>query len=258
MMKAATLLLTAALATNAMALYVNGYDSSKNERFLPGSFPTAPVKNLQSIASSYDLSSIGWVSANPAQTVTLISPIHFACATHWMPTVGTQITFHTTAGTLVNYKVTGYATFTKSDLAIGKLAPVSDVAVTAVSSKNAALLASNLMPQPAALPAARSKTAKPVLVVGQKMRLGSNTFEYRSGYLGSMDCDWEITGETVGEMYDSGSPSFGIVNGRVVLFGTASTVQGAITNYAAVLPMIADIKAVVAKDGFSICEVLVK
>src|SRR5262245_25036627 len=67
---------------------------ARYDRFASG-YPAAPVPNTSAsfIGSPYDLSGIGWETANPTFSVALVSPRHFIGAAHVGYAAGSQLSF---------------------------------------------------------------------------------------------------------------------------------------------------------------------
>jgi hypothetical protein len=84
-------------AVPAHAILINGEGPDNvtgiYDRFMLGTYPGAPVANPTFIGAGLDLSGIGWVSANPRQSITLVSSQYFVGATHLMPGAGTMLQF---------------------------------------------------------------------------------------------------------------------------------------------------------------------
>jgi len=111
------------VAAPASALeFENGgsFEASRQERFLSGSFPAAPVSNPDFFLASYEpeLTGVGWQSSAPVKKATLISPLHFLNADHYK--IGGSVTFVDQNGALhsipvvANVRVIG-------DIAVGTL-----------------------------------------------------------------------------------------------------------------------------------------
>ena len=115
----------ALVCRSSFALVIDGYSSTRHDRFSSG-YPGAPVVNPDFLAASYDLSGIGWSSNASNKSVAMISPQHFVAAAHYKPTG--SLRFLNRDGELKDYSLTGvtYSSTTfgpyTSDLVLGTLA----------------------------------------------------------------------------------------------------------------------------------------
>ena len=75
-----TLIILSASLLNTEALVIRGYSSGTHNRFL--NFPGSASHNPNFIHAAYDLSGVGWDTADTRSQYTMVSPIHFVGANH--------------------------------------------------------------------------------------------------------------------------------------------------------------------------------
>ena len=92
------------LLGSASALQLRVFTPSKHERFT--GFPAAPVRNPVFIHAALDLSGVGWSAEDPQKQFTLISPLHFAGANHFRPSLHSMLNFLSQDGTMMSRQVT--------------------------------------------------------------------------------------------------------------------------------------------------------
>lgn len=215
--------------TMARALTIVGYDSSTNDRFSSG-YPGNPVANgsVSFLGAGYDLSGVGWNSADSTQSFAMISDQYFVYSNHYSP--GSTLDFYSpTLGTVVSYGVsatTYHFTYNgqTSDFAVGMLTsalnPADGIASYAVLG----------------LPTVQNYTGLQVLMYGHggsSPRLGANVVDAYGTYDFNDDTiadNYGIgysyhsnqPGDSMFENGDSSSPTFAVVNGKLVLIGTHS------------------------------------
>ncbi|HVU23832.1 MAG TPA: trypsin-like serine protease [Opitutus sp.] len=226
---AATIALLA-LANPARALTVYGYDSATDERFTSG-FPSSPVENPSFFLSGYDLSGIGWEDTGHFG-VTLISSQYALTAAHVAPAPGSTLDFVNADGALKQYTVDTSYVLThpnsqNTDLVLVRL--TQPIAASDHVTSYPTLL----------LPTIGSYIGAPVAAFGAGQRAGTNIISdagaadllpFGSGngtaddYLFVTDYD-AVTGDTQAQSGDSGSPTFTVVNGSLVLLGTHSAIS---------------------------------
>jgi hypothetical protein len=217
----------------ASALDVFNYSGPTNDRF-SGGYPSAPVANTSSsfIGADYNWSGVGWSAGNSSQSVALITPQNFVAASHFEPAVGTMLRFFGSDGALHSYEVSGYSSISfnggTDDLAIGTLT--------------------------AAISAADHVTYYPVLVLpflsdylnrnllvygfngngGTSTVVGTNTYDdfgainLNGGTLNDAVFQTtfdSVTGETQGQIGDSGGPTFTVFNGSLTVVGVHSAIS---------------------------------
>lgn len=253
-----------ALAPAGLGLDIVGYSNTLNDRFTPGTFPSAPTQNPSFWQAAYDFSGVGWASNNAQQSVVMISPLHFIGANHYRPTG--DLSFMNQDGVVKTYAISngGYTMLTglnsqRSDLVLGRLAaPIPD----ADNILNYAILD---------LPAFGSYVDLPLEVYGWYSRVGTNTidgfyyadFYDSSGYIDNdgdgtndnivMAFDQDAaTGEARGVGGDSGSPSFVPWYGSLSVVGIHSAADSTSTYDAFVPVYIDDLQSLLAADGYSL------
>lgn len=219
------------MTTNGLrAGIIDGYSAARNDRFATGTFPigTPPTPNGTFYESVYDFSGVGWVpGAGPGtKQVTMISPIHFVSAQHFLPGLGTTIAFRAKDGSYQTRTVS-MQTQLVGDVAIGELSSPLPQGMTGIASypigsgPNAAFL------------------GKEILMFEQQGRVGRNI----AGFFDAQDIGTGLTnwissdydtnanfdgfginpGPNSDEMVvtggDSGSPTFLVHGGGISLLG---------------------------------------
>ncbi len=112
--------------TGAGAVQIRGYDAARHDRFT--GFPAAPVENAGFLHVAARFRGVGWWAGGVNRQLALVSPRHFVCATHYMPTVGSKVRFAGAGGGVVEGTVAEVAGVPgdggggASDLALGRLA----------------------------------------------------------------------------------------------------------------------------------------
>ena len=219
-------------APSAWALAVQGYDASVNERFVSG-FSSGPIVTNNSpefILSGYDLSGVGWQTADDRFSVTLISDRHALTAAHIAPPVGTSVSFLGQDGVVRSYTVSAVTVLTfngrSSDAAFVEFAtPVDSTQITSYFGLG--------------LATAADYEDLPVTLYGSKGRAGLNTIEGVGTFdllpmpsgdgnvdsvIGYTDYD-SVAGEAQGQDGDSGSPTFArMSNGDLAFVGLHSAI----------------------------------
>ena len=238
--------LAAALCTNfaglpARAIIINGEgppgDTGIYDRFIAGTYATAPVVNPTFIGSSFDLSGIGWLASNPSLSITLVSSQYFVLASHYNPGIGVSMKFFGTDGMLHSATVDTYHVLTytgsggaaASDLTLGRFTTALPSAVT---------------PMPIFYPGATSVSTPSSFAqydgvslfnYGHMARMGTNGLDGFSEYsftpggsatnIGVIYTQGAGAGETLLEGGDSGSPTLAFKDGVYGLIGTHSGVD---------------------------------
>ena len=114
------------VAAGAGAVQIRGYDAARHDRFT--GFPAAPVENAGFLHVAARFRGVGWWANGVNRQFALVSPRHFVCATHYMPTVGSKVRFAGAGGVVVEGTVAEVAGVAgdggggASDLALGRLA----------------------------------------------------------------------------------------------------------------------------------------
>ncbi len=231
-------------AFQAEALIVNGYDPAVHDRFLPGTYSSAPVLNSNFFAAEYDWSGVGWHTGYQGKSVAMISPQHFVAADHYRVPVGDTVTFYNQLSELKVYTVEGYSTFDYDDYGITH---IPDLALGRLSE---VISASDKISHYKVLDADDYSTDwydidwykdKEIYTYGAMARAGTNSIDYFAsvntrGFANPDNAtlcavyDTHATGDYYGEAGcqggDSGSPSFIPYNGELTLMGTHFAING--------------------------------
>jgi hypothetical protein len=239
-------LVGALIMGNAQAVTIIGYTGAANDRFSSG-YATAPVPNTSGsfIGAGLDFSGVGWNPALTTQSFTMISDEYFVFASHYPPS--SSISFFSPtlyaahpgdpASAVVTYSVSGVThrlnspiTGLPSDFSVGKLS-------TAISAAHGIGAYSIL-----GYPTLGDYVGLPLLVYGHggfgtsnSPRIGTNMLDgfihydlngdtFDETYAYGFSASASPTGEARLEGGDSGSPSFTVINGELVLLGTHSAV----------------------------------
>lgn len=259
----AALSLALAALPGAHALVVFDYSPSAHERFQPGSFPSAPVENPNFFLNNYDLSGVGWKTADTSFAVTLVSPQNFLAARHAAPAVGSSVSFLGQDGVLRTYTVGSITTLdfspgVASDLVVGTLSAPVD---TQISFYSSLYLGSDFS----------DYVGLPLGVYGAGGRMGLNSITgfvaadfipqdgVTDNIFAAMHYD-ALTGgtpgaaaATQGQSGDSSSPSFTFVGGNLALLGVHSAIGGNPPDrtYDTFVPMyLNEIDAVLQESGY--------
>ncbi len=214
------------------ALAVQGYDASVNERFVSG-FSSGPIVTNSGpdfILSGYDLSGVGWQTADDRFSLTLISDRHALTAAHVAPSVGASVSFLGQDGIVRTYTVSAVTVLTfsgrASDAAFVELStPVDSTQIKSYFGLG--------------LATAGDYANLPVTLYGSKGRVGLNTIEGVGTFdllplpsgdgnvdsvIGYTDYD-PVAGESQGQEGDSGSPTFArMSNGDLAFVGLHSAI----------------------------------
>lgn len=188
------------------------FERARHERFLPDSFPAAPVPNPDFFLAGHELelTGVGWQTDAPRKKAALISPLHFLNASHYK--LGGSITFLGRDGALHTRTIVRNVKVYQ-DVAIGTLAePLPDEVY--------------FFP---VVPVVGAETlGREVLYVGRApggnaFAAGRTAVAYSSGSGSSLDSrgvDPQWTQDRVrGVSGDSGSPSFVDEGGFLGLLG---------------------------------------
>lgn len=225
----------------ARAIIINGEGppgvTGIYDRFIAGTYATAPVVNPTFIGSSFDLSGIGWLSTAPSLSITLVSSQYFVLASHFNPGIGVSMRFFGTDGLLHSATVDTYHVLTytgsggaaASDLTLGRFTTA---------------LPSTVTPMPIFYPGATSVSTPSSFAqydgvslfnYGHMARMGTNNLDGFSEYsftpggsatnIGVIYTQGAGAGETLLESGDSGSPTLGFKDGVYGLIGTHSGVD---------------------------------
>lgn len=240
------------LCQHASALIVQNYEPAVNDRFASG-YPNAPVPNdsARFVGKGLDWSGVGWLARDPKRSVTLISPRHFIYPRHWAPEVGEKIVFQNRDGKLL--------TFTIAKLLAVELGKEngetkqSDAGVGVLAETVAAADHITHYRVPAFGAGMSAFLGKKFLLYGHLARIGTNEIIEGMMLRGVMsEFDYNTSGLTRGmakvEVGDSGSPSFLVENGELLVIG--SHWKGGID---CMLPgLIPEITRLLAADGVTL------
>lgn len=219
------------LTTAAHAVTIVGYDAALHDRFASG-YPTTPVVNSSAgyVGAGYDFSGIGWSTTETQKSITMINDQYFVYSGHYP--IGSTVSFLGSDSQVYTYTVdtsysfapTGELSDALGDLRIGRL--TTSVSPTIASY---AIFDSSDYDDFSGLP---------LLVYGHgsggSPRIGTNISEglvdvevetgvFKKGLVWDQD---PALGEALLESGDSGSPTFAIYNGQLVLLGTHYGVGG--------------------------------
>lgn len=197
------------------------YDSARHSRFVLGTFPEQPIPNDAFFLAQYEdqLRGIGWQTSFPTRKVALITPQHFLTATHYKA-IG-SITFLDASGSTQTFAVSNITSIYK-DISIGTLeTPIPDEL--------------GIRPFPVASVNGDGPKGREVFYVGNAPSGNLRTIAIgRTGFykiidhpasdglavLRSDEVPSEYSQDRVyGVTGDSGSPSFFLENGELLLLG---------------------------------------
>ena len=71
------------LASRGLSLDIVRYDGETDDRFMPGTYPSAPQQNPYFRFGGMDWSGVGWNVEDPRKSVAMVSPKHFVAAGHF-------------------------------------------------------------------------------------------------------------------------------------------------------------------------------
>lgn len=259
-------------ALTSQALVINGYNAAQFNRFTTDSFPDTPVENsglLSGIVTdvNLDFSGVGWSTSDLRRGITMITDQHFIAANHFRPSG--QVDFLNQNGVLKSYTIdgSGYQTLITSpgqtaDLVIGKLT------TSILGTDNI-----TFYPVPDSTLVTDDYIDRGVIVYGRGATSGDRS--PRVGYnhidqlalvndsgtdetLVAVTTQGSVTGETQGEVGDSGSPSFVVFDGQLTAVGThfaIGTVGDDPATFDSFLPAyFSQINAIVTGDGESLTQ----
>ncbi len=263
-------MLSLAIAEWAPALQIRSFSDSKHERFT--GFPSAPVRNPGFIHASLNLTGVGWSAEDPQKQFTLISPLHFAGANHFQPSLNSMVNFLAQDGTVVSRQVTALTAVLNdqgqaSDVLIGTLgAPVlssSGVAFlpylnldaeAAYVGQSLIVLGRNARGGRGTIAAVADFGGDPVTSASGINRTRTYSLNYQTAFGGADD--------SYAEVGDSGSPGLVAVAGQAAIVGTHTavlTALGTITTIDSLLPAyVARINNHLSVDGYHLTQVTPK
>lgn len=196
--------------------YGGKYNPARHSRFMLGTFPEQPVLNDVFFLSEYadQLRGIGWQTGHPVKKVALITPQHFLTATHYKATG--SITFLDSSGNTQTFAVSNI-TKIHEDISIGTL----EVPVPADL---------GIRPFPVSSVKGNGPVGREVFYVGnapsgniRTIVIGRTGFHDSRNGIAELDSS-RVSSEFIkdrvyGSTGDSGSPSFFIENGELILLG---------------------------------------
>lgn len=259
-------MLSLAFAGWAPALQIRVFSESKHERFT--GFPSAPVRNPAFIHAALDLSGVGWSVEDPHKQFTLISPLHFAGANHYRPSLNSVVSFVAQDGTVVSRQVAALTAMLNeqgqaTDVLIGTLnAPVLPSSGVAFLPYLNMDLETGYVGQPLIVLGRHARGGRGTIAAVADFggdpatsgiginRTRSYTFDYRT-LIGGAD-------DSYGEVGDSGSPALVAVGSRAALVGTHTavlTAPGTISTIDSLLPAYAPgINTHLSADGYHLTQ----
>ena len=210
------LLLWAGAAQGLGFEYGGKYNAGRHSLFMLGTFPQQPVLNDDFFLSQYSdqLRGIGWQTDHPVKKVALITPQHFLTATHLRAI--NSITFLDASGNMQTFAISNI-TKIHLDISIGTL----EVPVPADL---------GIRPFPVAYVKGNGPIGREVFYVGNAPSGNLRTIAIgRTGFHDSRNGMAELDSSRVSSEYsqdrvygvtgDSGSPSFFLENGELILLG---------------------------------------
>ncbi len=250
------------LASRGLSLDIVRYDGETDDRFMPGTYPSAPQHNPYFRFGGMDWSGVGWNIEDPRKSVAMVSPKHFVAAGHFA--VSGHLAFMAPDGRQVIREVSGTVhvlidpmSGLVSDLYLGELVePIGpEWGIAAYPILNLATPDSYL--------------GQSLLVYGGRpaseggadgVSIGVNTFE---AFRQDMFCEmrWYFDqdkgrGEARAESGDSGSPTFVAMGSELTLVGTHNAVgvigRKRVTIDTFVPNFIGQIRGIVEAGGYSL------
>ena len=229
-------LLAVGFALSADALSINGVTAAANNRWANSPVlplgPFTPNTNAAFVGLGYDLSGVGWQSTSTSGYtdlgVTLLSPMHFAAATHvTFGYINTSYTFYTTNGNLVTRSIGGTLNAydvdpgdVNSDARIVRLDTPFNASdnVTAYRLLDVGDVA-NLVGYPEIMSGHENSYVNP----DYQRRIGLSKVLSSSSGNSTFASDPTISSNNYASTYvtgDSGSPTFAVYNGKLAFLGT--------------------------------------
>ena len=259
-------MLSLVMADGAPALQIRAFTAARHERFT--GFPSAPVRNPGFIHAALNLSGVGWSVEDPQKQFTLISPLHFAGANHYRPSLNSIVSFVAQNGAVVSRQVTALTAMLNdqgeaTDVLIGTLgAPVlpdSGVAFlpylnldaeAAYAGQSLLVLGRNARGGRGTIAAVADFGGDPVTSGAGIKTTRTYSFNYQTAF-GGVD-------DSYAEAGDSGSPGLVAIGGRAAVVGTHTavlTAPGTITTIDSLLPAYAaKINAHLSADGYHLTQ----
>ena len=260
----------AAVSQPSSALVVNGYSSDRHDRFSSG-YPASPVVNPNFLASSYDLSGIGWSTTSSQKSVAMISPQHFVASAHYKP--DNSLGFLNRDGVLKEYTLTGVA-YSSTTVKLGPTTYTSDLVLGTLASPIPDADKISYYPVPMA-PTLDWYLGKELLVYGSTARMGRNTIDSfgivwvppNNNHTQCMAYDYDAVNgfspdEAGASTGDSGSPAFMAWEGQLGVLGTHFAVgvpSGGVWNtYDSFIPAyVSQLNDAMSPTGYSVTTILV-
>lgn len=210
---------------SAHALVVEKYDPAANDRFSSG-YPAEPVPNTgpRFVGKGLDWSGVGWLASDPKRSFALISPRHFLYPRHWAPEVGGKIVFQNRDGELRTFTIAKLLAVELGKSKNGEIrASDAGVGVLAETVADADHIAHYRVPNLGA--GVGLFIGKKVLLYGHPARIGMNEIIEGMVLRGEMsEFNYNTHGLARGmaksELGDSGSPTFLVEKGELLVIGT--------------------------------------
>ena len=210
-------------AVSAPGLEIAGYleDPARYQRFEMAGDRYFPTKNTDFILNGVDLSAVGWVGdmernlSSVRRSVTLITPRHIVFAAHYAPPIGSTIQFMDAEGNLHARRLMGYEV---AHLPDGRS---TDAGVGVLD----ASLPPEVKPVSIGPSEAIDFTGETLYIYGFTGRVGTNMLtpvwdpSYPFAPYLHTSLDRAPTGTALGQSGDSGSPTFVMQEGELVLVG---------------------------------------
>jgi len=200
--------LAAVAAPTAATMLISGYDPALHDRFYSGA-------DRAFIAEGYDLSGVGRSASG--QWGTMISDSYFVSAAHWHPSGSLTFYSDNTTVSAHTYAIAGGQKIGDTDLWLGKLATPLDPA------HNIAPFATEQYTS------ASDYTGQIIYTYGQPHIIGRNEITRVTTSVAGSSTGTAIKyyyddpglgiDESMLQSGDSGGPSFGVVDGQLVLWG---------------------------------------
>lgn len=251
-----------ALTAWSQALDIARYSSPTYDRFVAGTYPSAPQENPAFDFAALDWSGVGWNTEDPRKSVAMISPKHFVAASHFVPSG--HLAFRSPDGTEVVAEISSAfhrlvdpVSGRQSDMYVGELnSPIpAECGITAYPIMD--------------LETPGAYIGLPLLVYGHQpasgggaaaVSVGVNTFEgfffdFFSEQTFYFDQD-KAGGEAQAQAGDSGSPTFTAVGSTLALLGAHHTIgtmnRRPVTHDTFAPSFIGQIRDIIGAAGYSL------
>ena len=254
------------LLGSASALQLRVFTPSKHERFT--GFPAAPARNPFFIHAALDLSGVGWSAEDPQKQFTLISPLHFAGANHFRPSLHSMLNSLSQDGTMMSREVTALTAM------LNDQGQPTDVLIGTLGTPIPAASGVTFLPY-LNLDTDAAYVGQALVVLGRNARGGRGTIAATADFgadpltsgagintTRTFSFNYQTTAGLADDAYaeagDSGSPCLVVVGGRPALAGTHTAVLnalGTITTVDSLLPFYAaKINNYLFRDGYHLTQ----